>query len=168
MLQNALTGEPPVCGGVEPCPVPTSPYRGGLICSQRNLDKSDAPTVRVTDAQGQVYNGVTLVQVFDRLALDTQLQAVWDGFKDAVRAGDLTQAAEFLHSDTRDAYQEQLALLNPATLANVDQTMTTIDLVEVGFGGAQYEMLRVEGGQARSFAVWFQIDEDGLWRLRRF
>src|SRR5262245_55787372 len=34
MLQNALTGEPPVGGGVEPCRVPTSPYRRGLIRSQ--------------------------------------------------------------------------------------------------------------------------------------
>ena len=40
MLQNALTGEPPVGGGVEPCPVPTPPYRRGLIRCKRNLDKS--------------------------------------------------------------------------------------------------------------------------------
>ena len=46
------------------------------------------PTVFVTDDQGQVRSGVTLVQVFDSVALDAQLQAVWNGFKDAVRAGD--------------------------------------------------------------------------------
>ncbi len=46
--------------------------------------------------------------------------------------------------------------------------MTTISLVGVGFGGAQYEMLRDRDGQTYSFAVWFQIDQDGLWRLRRF
>jgi hypothetical protein len=40
--------------------------------------------------------------------------------------------------------------------------------VEVGFGGAEYEMLRVRDGQTLSFAVWFQLDQDGLWRLRRF
>ena len=78
------------------------------------------------------------------------------------------RAAGFLHSDTRDAYQAQLALLNPATLANIDQVMTTIDLAEIGFGGAEYEMLRVRDGQTLSFAVWFQLDQDGLWRLRRF
>jgi hypothetical protein len=29
-------------------------------------------------------------------------------------------------------------------------------------------MLRQRDGQTRSFAVWFQLDLDGLWRLRRF
>jgi hypothetical protein len=126
------------------------------------------PTARVTDAQGQVHTAVTLVQVLDPVALDAQLQAVWSGFKAAVRAGDLARAAQFLHSDTRDAYQAQLALLNSSTLATIDQIITTIDLVEVGFGGAEYEMLRVRDGQTLSFAVWFQLDQDGLWRLRRF
>jgi len=125
------------------------------------------PTVFVTDDQGQ-RSGLTLVQVFDPISLDVQLQAVWNGFKDAVRAGDLASAEGFLHTDTRDDYEEQLALLNPVTLANVDQIMTTINPVEIGFGGAQYEMLRVQDGQTLSFAVWFQIDQDGLWRLRRF
>jgi hypothetical protein len=46
--------------------------------------------------------------------------------------------------------------------------MTSIQLVEVGFGGAQYEMLRQRGDETLSFAVWFQLDHDGLWRLRRF
>ena len=34
MLENPLTGEPPVCGGVEPWSVSTPPYAGGLIRSQ--------------------------------------------------------------------------------------------------------------------------------------
>jgi hypothetical protein len=127
-----------------------------------------APAVRVTDAQGQVHAAVTLVQVFDPVALDWQLQAVWNGFKDAVRVGDLAKAAEFLHGDTRAAYRAQLELLSPGTLANIDQIMTTIDLVEAGFGGAEYEMLRNRDGHTLSFAVWFQLDRDGLWRLRRF
>src|SRR5262249_22204456 len=106
-----------------------------------------APTVRVTDVLGQVHTAVTLMQVFNPVTLDPQRQAVWTGFKAAVRAGDLARAGRFLHSDTRDAYQAQLALLSPTTLAGIDQFMTTITLVEVGFGGAEYEMLRVRDGQ---------------------
>ena len=68
----------------------------------------------------------------------------------------------------RDRYQTQFSQLNPGTLANVDQIMTSIALVEVGFAGAQYEMLRPSDGQVFSYAVWFQLDLDGLWRIRRF
>ena len=43
MLQNPLTGEPPLSGGVEPCSGSTPPYPRGLIRSQRNLmDKSES------------------------------------------------------------------------------------------------------------------------------
>ncbi len=122
------------------------------------------PTVQVTDAQGQVHTAATLIHVFDPGTLDSQLQAVWQGFKDAVRAGDIAGAGAFLHSDTRAVYQDQLAQLSPAALAAIDQIMTPITPMQVGFGGAQYEMVR----DGLSFAVWFQIDHDGLWRLRRF
>jgi hypothetical protein len=126
------------------------------------------PRAQVTDAQGQTYEATTLVHVLTPAALDAQLQAVWASFKDAIRAGDLARAASFLHSSTRDAYRAQLAAMSPAARADIDRIMTTIQLVQIGFGGAQYEMLRPGSDQPLSFAVWFQIDEDGVWRLRRF
>jgi hypothetical protein len=126
------------------------------------------PTVRVVDAQGQMRTAATLVHVFDRVALDAQIQDTWSSFKNAVRAGDLGRAGSFLHSDTRATYLAQLSNLSPAALAGIDQIMTTIELIDVGFGGAQYEMLRQGPDQLLSFAVWFQIDQDGVWRLRKF
>lgn len=127
-----------------------------------------APTALVVDTQGLTHTATTLVQVFNLVVLDAQLQATWNAFKDAVRASDLGRAGSFLHSDTRAAYQAQLANLVPGALTSIDQIMTTIQLVEVGFGGAQYEMLRQGPDRELSFAVWFQIDQDGVWRLRKF
>lgn len=126
------------------------------------------PTLTVTDATGATHGATTLVHVYDVTALDQRLQALWQGFKDAVRAGDLVRAASFIHSSVRARYEAQLARLGAATLAAIDASLTTIQLVEVGFGGAQYEMLRERDGRPLSFAVWFQLDTDGLWRLRRF
>ena len=126
------------------------------------------PAVRVTDASGRVLTTSTVVQVADRTALDLRLQAIWQGLRDALRAGDVARAASFIHGDTRDAYRAQFASFSAATLANIDQFLTPIQLVGVGFAGAQYEMLRLRNGQQLSFAVWFQLDADGLWRLRRF
>jgi hypothetical protein len=56
----------------------------------------------------------------------------------------------------------------PATLGGVDQIMTAIQLVEVGPAAAQYEMRRDESGDTFSYVVWFQLDQDGLWRALRF
>ncbi len=124
--------------------------------------------VTAVDPLGLTYTAATVVQVFDRQVLDQRLQAVWQGAKDALRAGNVGAAVSFIHSDMRDRYQAQFSQLNPGTLANVDQIMTSIALVEVGFAGAQYEMLRLSDGQVFSYAVWFQLDLDGLWRIRRF
>jgi sugar lactone lactonase YvrE len=127
-----------------------------------------APRMKLTDSEGRQFAASSTVQVYDQVVLDAQLQAKWSGLKDALRAGDVARAASFFHSSTRAAYQSQLSRFNPAALATIDRWMTTIQRVEVGPGGAQYEMLREEGGEIFSFAVWFQLDEDGFWRLRRF
>lgn len=135
-----------------------------------NYAKPDlySPKVKMIDADGNALTASTVVQVYDQVALDAQLQAKWTGMKDALRVGDVAHAVSFLHSDTRAAYQAQLSRFSPGTLANIDRWMTTIQLVEVGPGGAQYEVLRDRNGQMLSFAVWFQLDQDGIWRLRRF
>ena len=127
-----------------------------------------APTAQVTDTQGRTYTAATLVQVLDIASLDAQLKAVWNGFKDAIKARDFTGAGKFLHQSTRVRYQSALAQLSPATTSRIDQILTDIQLVETGFGGAQYEMLRQGPDQVQSFAVWFMIDSDGIWRLRKF
>jgi hypothetical protein len=125
-------------------------------------------TVQATDIDGQVHSATTVVEVYDRAALDVRLRAVWSGFKDAVRGGDVTRAASFLHSESREAYADQLRLLRPQTLASIDTYLTAIQLVEVGPRGAEYEMLRDLDGATLSFAVWFRVDQDGIWRLFRF
>jgi hypothetical protein len=125
-------------------------------------------TVQATDIDGQVHSGTTVVEVYDRPTLDRRLQTVWGGFKDAVRLGNVTRAVSFLHSETRDAYADQLRLLRPQTLARIDTYLTDITLVEVGPKGAEYEMLRNHDGGTFSFAVWFRVDQDGIWRLVRF
>ncbi len=126
------------------------------------------PTVKVIDANQQEHRATTLVHVYDRGTLDARLQAIWQGFRDALRGGDVTAALSFVHTDRRSVYERQLRQLTPAVLSSVDQYLPAIRLFEVGFAGAQYEMLRQRDGKTLSFGVWFQLDADGVWRLRRF
>ena len=126
------------------------------------------PRLTVTDANGKISTIVSVVHVTDRAATDARILPVWQGVKAALRAGDVAAACRFIHSEKRDAYETVWKQLPAAKLTNVDQIMTQIKLVEVGPGGAEYEMLREEHGQTFSYSVWFQLDRDGLWRLRSF
>ncbi len=127
------------------------------------------PTITVTDSDGRAHTARAVVHVYDRAALDVRLQAVWRGFRDALRTGDIAKAVSFIHSDRREAWSEYFNQLTPDELAQVDQMFMMIELVEVGFGGAQYEMLRERDGLIYSYAVWFAYDiGEGQWRLERF
>jgi hypothetical protein len=126
------------------------------------------PKVSIIDINGQSYQAQGIVQVYDRTALDARLQAVWTGFKDALRAGNVPTAMTFIHSDRRQAWQDYFSQFTAQELAAIDQVFTSIELAEVGFGGAQYEMQRDVGGLFYSYAVWFAFDRDGQWRLQKF
>jgi len=121
-----------------------------------------------TDRQGIARSARSIVHVANPTELDARLQYVWSSLKTALRSGNVARAVEFLHSSTRDRYRQQFERFSPTTLTNIDQYMTTIRLVEIGLGGAEYEMLRQRDGQTYSYAVWFNLDRDGLWRLRSF
>lgn len=127
------------------------------------------PMITITDADGRVHTARAVVQVYDRTALDSRLQGVWRGFRDALRSGDIARAVTFIHRDRRERWQEYFSQLTAEELAQVDDIFRSIDLVEVGFGGAQYEMLRERDGLIYSYALWFAFDfGEGQWRLERF
>jgi hypothetical protein len=50
----------------------------------------------------------------------------------------------------------------------IDSILTDLTFVRVRGQEAIFEMRRIDAGVAKSFEVRFQIDTDGLWRLRMF
>jgi hypothetical protein len=121
-------------------------------------------TLRATDDQGQVYATSTLVSVGGMPALEPK----WEGLKAALRSGDISTAVSFIHSASRPRYEAVFRRLTPEHLTMIDRYMTTITPVEVGPNGAEYAMRRERDGELLSFPVWFQVDSDGIWRLRSF
>jgi hypothetical protein len=95
------------------------------------------------------------------------LQNKWTAMKDALRSGNVSGAASHIVMRRRATYQ---AMFNALTvpLANIDQVLTSITLLEQSGIEAEYEMLVNQGGIQRSFMVLFSIDEDGIWRLKFF
>jgi len=126
------------------------------------------PTVWITTPDGEVRARRALVEVYERSVLDARLQAVWKGFKDALRKGDIDAVVSFVVEERRQAWAEYFRALPADAMADVDQVFPAISLVEVGAGGAQYEMVAERDGVLFSYAIWFQVDADGRWRLWRF
>ena len=126
------------------------------------------PTARIMTPDGNVLTRRGIVEAYDRPVLDARLQAVWSGFKDALRNGDVDVAVSFIGAERREAWAEYFLALPPAMFADVDLLFPAISLVEAGSGGAQYELVADRDGLIFSYAVWFQIDADGRWRLWRF
>ncbi len=122
------------------------------------------PRLRATDDQGQAYTATTLVTVGGIPALEPK----WEGMKDALRQGDIPKALTFIHSSARERYEAIFKQLAPSQLAAIDQYLTSIVPVAIGHNGAEYAMRRMRGGDVLSFPVWFQVDTDGVWRLRMF
>ena len=126
------------------------------------------PTLRATTTGGQVLTYRTVVEVYDRAALDARLQAVWSGFTEALQSGDVARAVGFIHGNRRAAWQEYFDQLLPDELAAEGGGFTTIKLMQVGRGGAEYEMLREEEGRVFSYPIALVADVDGRWRLWQF
>ena len=126
------------------------------------------PTLRATTTDGQVLTYRTVVDVYDRAALDARLQAVWNSFAEALQSGDVARAVGFIHGNRRAAWQEYFDQLLPDELAAEGAGFTTIALMQIGRGGAEYEMLREEDGRVFSYPIALVADVDGRWRLWQF
>jgi hypothetical protein len=59
------------------------------------------PTVKVTDAEGNIYTENAMVQFFDPKELDALLQAKWTAMKGALRQGDIGRAVNLTTSSRR-------------------------------------------------------------------
>jgi hypothetical protein len=121
-------------------------------------------TLRALDDQNQSYTARTMIAVSAPPALVPK----WEGMKDALRRGDIPAALGFIHSSARERFRKVFDSLPSDRLALIDQYLTTIEPVEIGYNGAEYKMLRRRGEDMLSFPVWFQIDADGIWRLVMF
>ena len=126
------------------------------------------PTVRMTTPEGEILTRRGVVEVYDRAVLDARLQAVWSGFKDALRGASVETAIDVITAERRAAWADYFSTVPPDAFADVDLVFTDMTLVEVGAGAAQYEMLAERDGLLYSYAVWFRVDADGRWRLWQF
>jgi hypothetical protein len=124
-------------------------------------------TATVTDSQGNKFTANAVVQVYDRVALDTLLQPKWSSMKSALQSGDIGGAVRQIVSLSQPKYEEAFQVI-AAQLPNIDQILTDISLIRVGNYTAIYEATRIDDGLEMSFEVRFAVDGDGIWRVEAF
>ena len=124
-------------------------------------------TMRVRNREGQVSTYAARVTVMSVAAFDSELRAIWDEMKRALRARDVSSALECIHSSSRARYQTTRgAVLR--TAEPIDWVLTDIQFVQSRESSAEYQMLRADDRGRLSYLVRFAVDVDGRWRLRSF
>lgn len=125
------------------------------------------PKITVTDTTGTQHTASTLVQVYDGPSFDALLKDKWKRLKDALRQGNIDGALNFVTISKRPVYRGMFTALGPK-LAQIDQILIDIGLVELRGVRAEYEMLRTDNGVPISHFVLFIMDDDGIWRVKFF
>lgn len=126
------------------------------------------PTVRVTDGTGTT-TLTALVQVYDRIGLDTILQGKWTALRGALYRGDIEGAVAVVAERSKAVYRDQFSALAAAgALGQVATDLAAISLVQIRDRAAEYDLRTRRNGVEYSFHVLFLVDEDGLWRVWAF
>ena len=87
--------------------------------------------------------------------------------KNSLRQGDINLALTHIVLRRRSTYQAMFTALT-IPLANIDQVLTGITLIDQRGIEVEYEMFVTQGGTQYSYLVLFALDEDGVWRVKFF
>ena len=103
--------------------------------------------------------------------LDGHLQTIWNGMKTAMLAGDVSQVVNYFDEETKSNYLEIFDTIL-AQLPQLAADMREIEPVYFEDGGAQFRIKRHEVIQGSeydmTYYIYFQKDENGIWKIFRF
>ena len=114
---------------------------------------------------GGTHRAAAVVRVYARAELDAILQKRWRTARDALRRGDVEAAVGEFITDKRATYRTMLnALAIP--VADFGRRLGGIRFHALSGPRAEYDITASNDGVQTSELVVFEIDDDGIWRLR--
>ena len=123
------------------------------------------------DAAGNEHLAETAVTVLDRQTLDTLLKGKWNSMKQHLASGDIEGALEYHSLATQDIYREIFTALADR-LPGIARNMQDIELIQAEDGFAKYRIKRNEVFQGQDYAIsyyiYFDCDEEGIWKIYRY
>jgi len=123
--------------------------------------------LRVLDLRGTAYEKSLGIRVYSKAELDGQLKSKWQAMTEAMWTGDVDAAVAHFSTRTREVYAIEMAEMG-TVLDQIVADMQGIELVGLRGDRAVYELQILRDGVPYSFQLEFQLDEDGLWRIRAF
>lgn len=94
-------------------------------------------------------------------------QDIWEQFKIALAAGDISQAVSFFAEVSAENYRVLFQQLQ-AYLPQMASDMGELILIEHSEEMAYYDLLRQENEETYGYPVIFVIDETGQWKIYNF
>lgn len=125
------------------------------------------PTITVTDDQGNQYTDTTAVNVLSLPEMDTLLKAKWEGMKEGLQSGDIARTLKYFAEGSQGRYQGIFTALQ-GNLAEIAANMQEIGPIYIKDGIAKYRIRRQEDAGEITYYIYFQVDKDGLWKIRQF
>jgi hypothetical protein len=122
------------------------------------------PTLVLTDDQGATYRATTVLQVFDKDMLGSQVRAQWDMLTSALAAGDVSTALGAIATGKRAEFAAIWQALGPE-LATIVPTIGTVRLTRVTSGLLEGVVQRTYAGTTYLQFIYWAPDVDGLWRI---
>ncbi len=125
------------------------------------------PTITVTDDLGFQYTDTIAINVLSLDEMDALFKAKWEGMKEGLQSGDITMALTYFAEGSQGRYQGIFAALQD-NLAEMVANMQEIMLIYIKDGIAKYRIRRQEETEEITYYIYFQLDKDGLWKIRQY
>ena len=121
-------------------------------------------TAWILDNQGVEYQAHLNIVVQDETAQDHIFRQIWGNFSTALAAGDTAAALQSVKTQARGFYSPVLQAL-ATNLPEIAGDLSGIERIQIDENFAEYAVLTVVNGRARTFIVTFTRDADGVWRI---
>jgi len=125
------------------------------------------PKVTVTDAAGNKYVDVAVVNVLSMTEVDALLKTKWDGMKGGLAAGNVDKATRYFLTQSQVRYKGVFTVLKN-DLPQIADEMNATELIYLKNGIAKYRIRKAEAAGDMTYYIYFGQDENGIWKIKQF
>lgn len=87
--------------------------------------------------------------------------------REALISNDVDGALEYFSEGSKERYQGIFTALQDR-VSNISMEMKEIQLIYLENGIAKYRIRKLENAGEMTYYIYFELDENGLWKIRQF